>query len=117
VQSLDSHLVHFVGDHMLAIAGQAIDTSKYKKMSGGFACLAKKFIDIALAVGHVNASFRGIKKFCRLAKVRQLSYAFFSMGTRVGLIFFLSALQPLNFFLEVLPVSPPGLNALESHRQ
>jgi hypothetical protein len=55
---------------MLAIAGQTIDPSTYKKMSVGFACLAKQFIDIALAIGDMNTSFRGVEKVRRLAKVR-----------------------------------------------
>jgi hypothetical protein len=55
---------------MLAIAGQTIGVSAYKKMSVGFLCLAKEFIDIALAVGDMNTSFRGVEKGRRLAKVR-----------------------------------------------
>jgi hypothetical protein len=43
---------------MLAIAGQTIDTSTYKKIRVGFGCLAKQFIDIALVVGDMNTSFR-----------------------------------------------------------
>ena len=62
---------------MLAVAGQAIDTSAYDKVSVGFMSFTKKFIDIALAVGDMNTSFRSAEKVCRLTEVRQPSYTFF----------------------------------------
>ena len=62
---------------MLAVPGKTINTSAYDKVSLGFVCLAKKFIDIALAVGDMNTSFRSAEKVCRLTEVRQPSYTFF----------------------------------------
>jgi hypothetical protein len=62
---------------MLAVAGQTIDTSAYNKMSAGFVCLAKTFINIALAVGDLSTD-----------------------GGSPPIASFLSprALEPLNFF-------------------
>jgi hypothetical protein len=90
---------------MLAVAGQTIGTSAYDKVSVGFVCLAKKFINIALTVGDMNTSFWSVEKVRRMTEVRQPS-----MGTRVGLIFFLSALEPLNFFLvqNLMAAKPRG---------
>ena len=62
---------------MLAVAGKTIDTSAYDKVGVGFVCFAKKFVNIALAVGDMNTSFRGVEKVCRLTEVCQPSYTFF----------------------------------------
>src|SRR5215469_11049804 len=84
---------------MLAVAGKTIDTSAYDKVSVGFVCLTKKFIDIALTVGDMNTSW-SVEKVCRLTEVRQPSHTFFLLDgnsrridlllERVGALKFLS---------------------------
>ena len=84
-----------------------VRTRKWVPPPGG----AEKFVNVALAVADVNAA-RGSSKSAvdcfRFSSQRMLS--FFSIGTRVGLIFFLSALQPLNFFRvqNFMAASPSG---------
>jgi hypothetical protein len=100
MKSSDARVAHFIGDRMVAITRQTVDTSSYQEMRSDFLPRAKEFIDVALAIADMNAFLWFTEKHCRLLEFsnhRMLS--FFSIGTRVELIFLLSVSQPLNFFL------------------
>ena len=59
---------------------------------------AEQFINVAFAITDMNATLRLTEAFDRLPEIlKPAKLSFFSMGTRVGLIFFLSAAVPLNF--------------------
>ena len=82
---------------MISISSQAIDASPYQEMRSNLLSRAKQFID-ALSRSPIwmqrPGSSRSSVDCFKFSSHRMLS--FFSMGTRVGLIFLLSAAVPLN---------------------
>ena len=123
----DFCLCHVGGNRMAAIAGQAINARPNQEMGSDLLCRAKDFIDVALSVADMNAAHRITQCRRGIPEVFQPTDApFFSMGTRVGLIFFFRASQPLNFFRfqNLIAVKPsgrpwalrPSWNASKFHR-
>jgi hypothetical protein len=80
---------------------------------------AEKFVDIALAIADMDAAsriFQKLRGLPRLSSHRTLSFC--SIGTRVGLIFRLSAVVPLNLsrVQNLAAVSPSGRPSVEKAR-
>ncbi|XUJ37640.1 hypothetical protein ACQ5SK_28640 [Bradyrhizobium japonicum] len=68
-------------------------------MSSDLLCCAEEFVDVTLAITNMDASSRTIQELRRLLEIFQPPDAFlFLDGNPGGLIFFLSAAVPLNFF-------------------
>jgi hypothetical protein len=100
MQPPDSHIAHFVSNRMVSVSGEAIKAGSHQKMRPNLLRDAEQFIDVALSVADMHTSLRLIRKFSGLPQILEPSDTFiFSMGTRVGLIFLLSAAVPLNFSL------------------
>jgi hypothetical protein len=99
MQAVDAGLFHLGCNRMTAVARQPIDAGADKEVSAKLLRQAIQFVDVAFAVATMNATRRLSSRSIdclRLSSHRTLS--FFSIGTRVGLIFFLSCAAPLNFF-------------------
>ena len=116
MQPLDGNLIHFVSDGVIPIAGKAVSPPhRCGSRSWGPDLLGQnteKFVDVALTVSDMHASPRIIREGpvdCRrFSNHRMLSFC--SIGTRVGLIFVLSAAVPLNFLRvqNLIAASPNG---------
>jgi len=60
-QSFDGDVGHFVGDGVVAVASQAIDTGPHQEMRADLLGRAEKFVDVALAVADMDAAPRVIQ--------------------------------------------------------
>ena len=97
MQSLDVHFFHFRRNRMFPVSGQPIHAGAHQEMGAQRLGGAEKLVNLALSVTDMNAALRVVQKGGGLGQgSSQRMFSFFSIGTRVGLIFFLSALQPLN---------------------
>ena len=94
----DGNLAHLIGNSMIAGAGSAVDTGPQQKVRAKFMRQAEELVNVTLPTADMNTSAGTTKKICgclRLSNQRMPSL--FSIGTRVGLIFFFKAAVPLNF--------------------
>jgi hypothetical protein len=69
MKSSDARVAHFIGDRMVAITRQTVDTSSYQEMRSDFLPRAKEFVDVALAIADMNAFLWFTEKHCRLLDV------------------------------------------------
>jgi hypothetical protein len=74
-QPLDRDIDHFVGDGVIPIAGQAVDTGPDQERRSHLLCRAENLIDVALANTDMNASPRIIQKLRGLLQILQPSDA------------------------------------------
>ena len=84
---------------MSAIAGEPIDAGANQKVRADVVRQTIKLVNVAFPVADMDTAFRlseALDECRRFSSQRMLS--FFSIGTRVGFIFLLSAAVPLNFF-------------------
>ncbi|XIA68082.1 hypothetical protein ACFIOY_18325 [Bradyrhizobium sp. TZ2] len=115
MEPIDSDLVHFVGDRVIPVSSQAVDSGPDQEMSSYLLCCAEKLV-MSLSRSPIGMHCPECSNNCveclRFSNHRTLS--FFSMRVGVVLIFFLSAAVPLNFFrVQALtaanPSGPPRL--------
>ena len=84
---------------MITVSDQAVDAGPDQEMGSSFLDRAEKLVDVAFAITDVNASRWVTEKLRGLLNIFQPSDAFFLFdGNACGLICFLSAAVPLNFF-------------------
>jgi hypothetical protein len=76
MRSADFDPLHFIGNRMVSVSGQAIDAGPDQEMSADLLRCAEKFIDIALAVANVNAARRIAQGCGGLLEVFQPADAF-----------------------------------------
>ncbi len=85
---------------MPTVSRKAVIARSYKEVGPKPLGAAEEFVDVAFPVAYMDASpwlTQSGRGLLDILDPRTLS--FYSMGTRVGLIFFLRAFVPLNFFL------------------
>jgi hypothetical protein len=58
MQPFDRNLIHLVGDRVISISRQAVDAGPDYEVRSGFSSRAEQLVDVALAIGDVNASSR-----------------------------------------------------------
>src|SRR6266566_4877662 len=76
MQSLDRDFIHFLGDRVIPVTSQPVDTGPNQEMRSDLLCRAEKLVDIALAITDMDASSWIIQKFRRLLQIVQPSDAF-----------------------------------------
>src|SRR3984893_10824728 len=86
VQTVDHDLIHFIGDSMISISGQAIDAGSHEEMCTSVLSRAKEFIDVALAITDMDAPPRIIEKVGGLFQIFQPPNAFFLLDGNARLI-------------------------------
>jgi hypothetical protein len=86
VQTVDHDLIHFIGDSMISISGQAIDAGSHEEMCTSVLSRAKEFIDVALAITDMDAPPRIIEKVRGLFQIFQPPNAFFLLDGNARLI-------------------------------
>jgi hypothetical protein len=86
VQTVDRDLIHIIGDSMISISGQAIDTGSHEEMGANVLSRAKEFIDTALAITDMDAPPRISEEFRGLLQIVQPPNAFFLLDGNARLI-------------------------------
>jgi hypothetical protein len=71
VKTFDLHVIHFIGDRVIAVSGQAIDAGSHEEVRSDLLRCAKEFVDVAFAVADMNAPFRLSEQFRSLLQVLQ----------------------------------------------
>jgi hypothetical protein len=74
MQPFDPHLIHFIGDRMITIDRQTVDTGSYE-MRSDLLRLAKELKDVTFTIANVNTSCRITEKIRRLLRIFQPSDA------------------------------------------
>jgi hypothetical protein len=85
-QTVDHDLIHFIGDRMISISGQAIDAGSHEEMGTSVLSRAKEFIDVALAITDMDAPPRILEKVRGLFQIFQPPNAFFLLDGNARLI-------------------------------
>src|SRR5712691_7538032 len=119
MQSFDLDLIELVGNRVIAVSSQAIDTCPDQKMRSDLLCGAEKLVDVALAITNMDASSRITQKLSGLLQIFQPADAFlFLDGNSRRIDLFLERGGPFEF----LP-SPefdgrqPEWNTLDRNRE
>src|SRR6266403_1526951 len=71
MQPFDRNLVHFIGDRVIAVSGQAVDTGPHQEMRSDLLCRAEEFVDITLAITDMDASTWITQQFHGLLQIVQ----------------------------------------------
>ena len=118
MQPFDSDLIHFVGNRVIPVSGQAVDAGPDQEVRSGFpGAQNSSYMSLSRSPmwTHRPGSASNAVDCWTFSSHRMLS--FFSIGTRVGLIFFLSAAVPLNFFRVQIYCRQPKRQTFARHRQ
>jgi|SRR6185369_7375451 hypothetical protein len=84
MHALYGGFAHFVGDPMVTITGQAVDTGAHQEMRAGRLCFAEELVNVILPVANVNQSLWLAQQGGRLAHIFEPAIASFSsIGTRL----------------------------------
>ena len=84
MQSLNSDLAHLVGDGVVSVAREPIDTCSQKEVGAGLIGYREQFVDVALAIADMDDTLRLGQQRCRLSHVLKPSVALllFDRNTR-----------------------------------
>lgn len=63
------NLIHLIGNSVISIPGQAVDTGSYQKMSSNLLSDAKELIDVGFPIADMDASPRIIKQLSGLLEI------------------------------------------------
>jgi hypothetical protein len=58
MQSFDGGLIHFLGDRVISVSSQAVDTSPNQEMCPDLLCCAEKLVNVALAIADMETPSR-----------------------------------------------------------
>src|SRR5258708_18635880 len=86
MQPFDRNLVHFVGDRVIAVPSQAVDTGPHQEMRSDLLCRAEQLVDVALAITDMEASSRIAQQFRGLLQIVQPSDAFLLLAVHSRLV-------------------------------
>jgi hypothetical protein len=76
MQSLDGDLIHFVGNRVVPVPRQAVDTGPDQEVRSDLLRHTEKFVDVAFAITDVDASTWIVQKLSRLLQILQPPDAF-----------------------------------------
>jgi hypothetical protein len=72
MQPFDRDLAHFVGDRVIPIPSQAVDTGPHQEMRSNLLCRAEQLVDVTLAITDMDASSRIAQQFRGLLEIEFL---------------------------------------------
>ena len=76
MQPLDRDLIHLVGDRVISVSGQAVDTGPDQEMRSDLLGRTEKLVDVALAITDMDASSWITEKLRGLLQIFQPPNAF-----------------------------------------